>query len=78
MTFCINSMWDFWQAAETDPSSFYTRFRSMTEPEAEAFARSMVWTQMNLPSLREHIIGVRDEADIVVRKRRDHSLWLER
>lgn len=69
---------DFWQAAETDPSSFYTRFRSMTEPEAEAFARSMVWTQMNLPSLREHIIGVRDEADIVVRKRRDHSLWLER
>jgi len=67
---------DFWRAAEADPSSFYARFRGMTEPEAEAFARSMVWTQMNLPNLREHIIGARDEADIVVRKQGDHSLWL--
>ena len=67
---------DFWRAAEMDPTSFYARFRSMTAPEAEAFARSMVWTQMNLPNLREHIIKARDEADIVVRKQADHSLML--
>jgi type I pantothenate kinase len=67
---------DFWRAAETDPTSFYARFRAMTAPEAEAFARSMVWTQMNLPNLREHIIKARDEADIVVRKQADHSLML--
>lgn len=66
----------FWRAAETDPTSFYARFRAMTEPEAEAFARSTVWTQMNLPNLREHIIRARDEADIVVRKQADHSLML--
>jgi len=66
----------FWRAAETDPTSFYARFRTMTAPEAEAFARSMVWRQMNLPNLREHIIKARDEADIVVRKRADHSLML--
>jgi type I pantothenate kinase len=67
---------DFWRAAETDPTSFYARFRAMTAPEAEAFARSMVWTQMNLPNLREHIIKARDEADIVVRKQANHSLML--
>ncbi|MCF8506514.1 MAG: hypothetical protein K9G59_16520 [Caulobacter sp.] len=67
---------DFWRAAESDPTSFYARFRAMTAPEAEAFARSMVWTQMNLPNLREHIIKARDEADLVVRKRADHSLML--
>lgn len=69
---------DFWRAAEHDPASFYARFRGMTETEAEAFARSMVWGQMNLPNLREHIIRARDAADIVVRKRADHGLWLER
>lgn len=67
---------DFWRAAEFDPASFYARFRSMSEAEADAFARARVWTQMNLPNLREHIILARDEADIVVRKRADHSLWL--
>ena len=65
---------DFWRAAESDPASFYARFRSMSEAETEAFARERVWTQMNLPNLREHIILARDEADIVVRKAADHSL----
>ena len=67
---------DFWRAAETDPASFYARFRSMSEPETETFARARVWTQMNLPNLREHIIKARNEADIVVRKLADHSLVL--
>ena len=67
---------DFWRAAESDPASFYARFRSMSEAEADAFARVRVWTQMNLPNLREHIVLAREEADIVVRKRADHSLWL--
>lgn len=65
---------DFWRAAETDPTSFYARFRGMSETETEAFARTVVWGQMNLPNLREDIVKARDEADIVVRKRADHSL----
>lgn len=69
---------DFWREAGHDPASFYARFRGMTEAEADAFARSRVWGQMNLPNLREHIILARDRADIVVRKAADHSLWLER
>ncbi|MDP1735924.1 MAG: hypothetical protein Q8L23_00635 [Caulobacter sp.] len=68
---------DLWRAAEADPASFYARFRSMTEQEAETFARAVVWTQMNLPNLRGHIIQARDTADIVARKRADHRLVLE-
>ena len=66
----------FWRAAERDPASFYARFRSMSEAEVEAFARTVVWGQMNLPNLRDQIIKARGEADIVVRKRADHSLML--
>lgn len=65
---------DFWRAAEHDTGSFYARFRGMTATGAEAFARGVVWGQMNLPNLREHILPARDEADIVVRKLSDHSL----
>ena len=36
-------------------------------------ARS-VWTNINLPNLREHILPVRDLADIVIEKAADHSL----
>lgn len=67
---------DFWRAAETDPASFYARFRAMSEAETETFARERVWGQMNLPNLREHIVRARDDADILVRKAADHSLAL--
>jgi type I pantothenate kinase len=67
----------FWRAAETDPASFYAQFRTMSEPEVDAFAR-MVWSRINLPNLREHIVQGRPVADIVVRKAADHSLSLAR
>lgn len=67
---------DYWRAAETDPASFYARFRAMSEAETDTFARTVVWAQMNLPNLREHIILAREEADIVVCKAADHSLML--
>lgn len=69
---------EFWRAAEHDPTSFYARFRAMSETEVDVFARTVVWGQMNLPNLREHIILTRDRADIVVRKRADHRLELVR
>lgn len=67
----------YWHAAADDPASFYARFRSMTEPEAEAFGR-MVWATINRPNLDNHIIQARETAHIVVRKARDHSLTLLR
>jgi len=62
-----------WRAAEHDPTSFYARFRHMTEPETRAFA-VQVWRAINLPNLREHIAGGREVADLVVRKGADHAI----
>ena len=62
-----------WAAAETDPASFYARFRSMNAGQAEGFAR-MVWSGINLRNLREHIVHARAEAEVVVRKGPDHAI----
>ncbi len=62
-----------WRAAETDPASFYARFRHLGEAETRALA-GQVWRGINLPNLREHIVRGRDMADIVVRKSADHAI----
>lgn len=67
----------FWRAAEHDPASFYARFRQLDEAQTAAVARS-VWADINLPNLREHILPLRERADIVVRKAADHSLTIVR
>ncbi len=76
-TWFLRRFMGFWRAAEHDPASFYARFRGMSEPDAETFARG-VWARINLPNLREHISRARDGADIVVRKNPDHTLTLAR
>jgi type I pantothenate kinase len=62
-----------WRAAETDPASFYARFRHMNEAELRVFA-GQVWAAINLPNLREHIVQGREAADIVVTKGADHGI----
>ncbi len=64
---------DLWRAAETDPASFYARFRHMNEAETRALA-GQVWRAINLPNLREHIGQGRAVADLVVRKGADHQV----
>jgi len=66
-----------WRAAETDPTSFYVQFRTMDEVQAGAFARS-VWAGINLPNLRDHILPVRDAADMILQKDGQHQLFLIR
>jgi len=63
----------FWRAAETDPASFYARFRRLDEAGVRGVA-AMVWRDINLPNLREHIAKARDVADIVVTKGEDHGI----
>jgi type I pantothenate kinase len=63
----------FWRAAETDPGSFYARFRHMDEAQTRVFA-GQVWRRINLPNLREHIVLARDRADWVVRKGAGHVI----
>lgn len=64
---------DLWRAAESDPTSFYARFRQMDEAATRAFA-GQVWRAINLPNLREHIAPGRALADLVVRKGADHAI----
>lgn len=62
-----------WEAAEHDPASFYARFRHLDRAGATGVAR-WVWSEINLPNLREHIAPARAEADLVVKKAADHRL----
>jgi type I pantothenate kinase len=64
-----------WEAAATDPASFYARFRHMSEAEARQFALG-VWNGINRPNWLDHIARARAVADIVVIKALDHSLVL--
>ena len=54
-------------------SDLYHQFRKMDDEAAGQFI-ARVWAGINLPNLREYIIKDRDAADVVVRKRRDHSI----
>lgn len=72
-TWFVRRFMEFWRDAETNAASFYARFRSMSEADAEVFARA-IWAGINLPNLRDHIQLVREDADIVLRKAADHSL----
>ena len=65
----------FWRAAEHDPTSFYAQFRHMTEPQLVEFAKS-VWAGINLPNLQNHILPMREHADIVVKKDANHAITI--
>lgn len=65
----------FWHAAEHDPDSFYAQFRHMSEDELITFAKS-VWAGINLPNLENHILPMRDHADLVLRKDERHAVSL--
>jgi type I pantothenate kinase len=74
----IERFMTLWHAAEQDPSSFYAQFRTLSEPEARDFARTVAWRRINLPNLRQHIVRARPLADILIEKSRNHSLRLVR
>lgn len=65
----------FWHAAEHDPTSFYAQFRHMSEADLIAFAKS-VWAGINLPNLENHILPMRERADIVVKKDANHAIMI--
>lgn len=64
---------ELWDAAEHDPRSFYARFRHMNREEIDAFAR-MVWREVNLKNLHEHIVHARPRSDLILAKAADHAI----
>ncbi len=62
-----------WRIGRDDPTSFYARFADLDGDGARAFAAT-VWARINRPNLRDHILPLRETADIVVRKKSDHRI----
>jgi type I pantothenate kinase len=62
----------FWELGLDDPASFYHRFRALDRDAVGALA-AKVWREVNLVNLIAHVEPVRVDADLVVRKRADHS-----
>jgi type I pantothenate kinase len=68
------------ETAFQDPTSYFYRYRDVAAEAAVAFA-SAAWRDINLVNLREHILPTRKRADLVLRKRADHSVgevWLRK
>ena len=63
----------FWRAAHDDPGSFYAQWLHMTEAELVEFAKT-VWTSINQPNLHNHILPLKEVADIVLLKDADHGV----
>lgn len=65
---------DLRKKSATDPSAeFYRQFASMTDEEFYHFAEG-VWESINLRNLVDYIEPMKEKADIVVEKEKDHSL----
>ena len=63
-----------------DPKSYFHRYASLTDKEANATA-NRIWETINLINLRENVLPTRQRADLILRKGADHiihSVWLRK
>ena len=56
-----------------DPSSYFHRYSTLSNTEAESTARR-IWQTINLINLRENVLPTRDRAHLVLEKGRDHAV----
>lgn len=66
------------QTAFQDSTSYFHHFRDLSASQARE-AAGRIWREINLVNLRENILPTRTRADVVLRKRSDHSVgevWL--
>lgn len=66
------------KTAFQDPTSYFHHYRNLSLEDARDVAIN-VWRETNLPNLRGNILPIRSRADVILRKRRNHSLseiWL--
>jgi type I pantothenate kinase len=55
------------------PDSYFHRYASLDDDEAREVARG-IWRGINLPNLRENILGTRERATLILEKSADHSV----
>jgi type I pantothenate kinase len=56
-----------------DPSSYFHRYASLTDTEAQTTARR-IWETINLINLRQNVLPTRERAHLVLEKGRDHAV----
>jgi type I pantothenate kinase len=56
-----------------DPKSYFHRYASLNDDEAQEFA-TRIWATINLVNLKENILPTRPRADLVLRKGVDHKV----
>ena len=61
------------ETAFRDPSSFFHRFSTLSDDEAESTAVG-IWTSINEVNLVENILPTRERADLVLTKGADHRI----
>jgi len=63
-----------------DPGSYFHRYSTLTEEEAEETALD-IWRRINLLNLEENILPTRQRADLILKKDGDHlvdEVWLRK
>jgi type I pantothenate kinase len=64
------------ETAFADPASYFHRYNTYTDTEAQTRAEEL-WDTINWPNLRENVATTRGRADLVLRKSADHSVqWV--
>jgi type I pantothenate kinase len=61
------------ETAFRDPSSYFTRYASLSIDEAIATART-IWQETNSPNLRKNILPTRERAQLILHKGSDHAI----
>jgi len=61
------------QTAFRDPASYFHRYATLSEDEAEVTGLS-IWRTINLVNLQENILPTRQRADLILRKGADHEV----
>ena len=56
-----------------DPASYFHHYRDLTEDQAREVAHN-IWTNINLLNLLENILPTRERANVILRKRADHTI----
>ena len=62
----------------SNPNSYFHHYKDLSQEEATKVARE-IWNDINLANLRENILPTRERANVVLRKRADHTVgevWL--
>lgn len=69
----LNRFLSLQQTAFRNPSSYFHRYKDLSTSEAIKTARK-IWREINLVNLKENILPTRERANLVLRKRPDHSV----